>query len=122
MSKQMKTRLLVLSVLVALGIATAAIAIHRTSANATGVIPVIVLIAALAFAAARSGRLRRYDERLDAIGVLAGAFAGFALFVAVSVTALVEYARGHSVEPFYWMTALYIGLFVLAGFIRKLRS
>jgi hypothetical protein len=122
MSRQMKMRLFVLGVLVALALATAVIAIDRSAATATGAIPVIVLIAVLVFVAARSPRLRRYDERLDGIGVLAGALAGFALFIAVSVASLVEYARGHSVEPFYWMAALYLGLFVATGLVRKLRS
>jgi hypothetical protein len=41
----------------------------------------------------------------------------FTLFVLF----LVEFARGHSGEPYYWATGLYVGSFTLLGLARSFR-
>ncbi len=85
-----------------------------------------VAIALLLLAAGRSKRLRRQfydtDERADAIGMFAATWAGFTLFVVLFGVFLVENARGHSGEPYYWLSGSYVALFILFGVIRSFRT
>jgi hypothetical protein len=126
MSKQMKTKLLVLTALFVLGggdfAATWVRGEHRKAFEGLGLIVVIALLLLLA---GRSERLRRQlfdtDERSDAIGLFAGAWAGFALFFVIFVTFLVEFARGHSGEPYYWLSGLYVGAYVVFAVARSFR-
>jgi hypothetical protein len=88
---------------------------------------VLGLIFALALLVAdRSKRLHRRifdsDERSDAIGLFAGTWSGIAFFAVVFAGFLVENARGHSGEPYYWLSGLYVGLFILFMFIRSFRK
>ena len=127
MSKQLKTKLLVLTAVFVLGGGDfAATWVRGEHRKAFEVLGLIVVIALLLLLAGRSERLRRQlfdtDERSDAIGLFAGAWAGFALFFVIFVTFLVEFARGHSGEPYYWMSGLYVFLFVLLGLARSLRN
>jgi hypothetical protein len=43
------------------------------------------------------------------------------LFEVVFVCFLVEEAREHSGEPYYWLSGLYVGLLVLFGVIHGVR-
>ncbi|HEY5160940.1 MAG TPA: hypothetical protein VII83_07685 [Gaiellaceae bacterium] len=84
------------------------------------------VIALFLLAAGRSKSLRRQffatDERSDAIGMFAATWAGFALFGVLFVIFLVEDARGHSGEPYYWLSGLYFGLFVLFAVARSFKQ
>jgi uncharacterized membrane protein YfcA len=89
---------------------------------------VLVLIVVLALAlllGSRSETFRRavidQDERGEAIGLFAGTIAGLVVFGVVFVIFLVEFARGHSGEPYYWLSGLYYGSFVVFGIARGLR-
>jgi hypothetical protein len=86
----------------------------------------LILAIALGLLAAGRSRGIRWqlfdtDERSDAIGLFAGMWAGYALFLALFVCFLVETARGHSGEPYDWLLLLYVGLFFLFGIIRSFR-
>lgn len=81
------------------------------------------LAIALAFlAAGYSKRFRRGllgDERSDAISLLAGWGAGVVTFQVVFVCLVVAMARGHSVNPYLWLSGLYIGLSGLFRIIQR---
>ena len=84
-----------------------------------------VAAALLLLVAGRNKRLRRQfyetDERSDAIGMFAATWAGYALFGVLFVTFLVEYARGNSGDPYYWLSGIYVGSFVLFAIARSFR-
>jgi hypothetical protein len=86
----------------------------------------ILAIALVLLVADRSVRCRRRlfdtDERQEAIGLFAGMWTGYALFLALFVCFLVETARGHSGEPYDWLLMLYVGLFFLFGIARSVRK
>jgi len=76
--------------------------------------------------AGRSKRFRRRlfdtDERYDEISLFAGMWAGWALFLVVFICFLVENARGHSGEPYYWLSGSYVVLFILFGIVCSARK
>jgi len=126
MSKQTKTKLLVLTALFLLGGGNfAATWVRGEHRKAFGGLGLIILIALLLLLADRSETLRRQlfdtDERSDAIGLFAGAWAGFTMFLVIFVTFLVEFARGHSGEPYYWLSGLYVGAYVVFAIARSFR-
>jgi drug/metabolite transporter (DMT)-like permease len=85
----------------------------------------LILVIALALlAAGYSKKLRRQllgDERSDTIGLLAGWGAGVVLFQVIFTCLIVEAARGHSVYPYFWLAALYVGLLSLFRIIQNVR-
>ncbi len=95
---------------------------HRRAFEGLGLILFIALALLLA---TRSESLRRRifdtDERYDAIGLFAGMWAGFTTFGVLFVIFLVEFARGHSGEPYYWLSGSYVALFILFGIARSVR-
>jgi hypothetical protein len=126
MSKQTKAKLLMLGALIILGLGnTASTWIRGEHRKALEALALLGVIALLLLLAGRSERLRRQlfatDERADAIGLFAAAWAGFAVFFVLFVTFLVENARGHSGEPYYWLSGLYVALFALFGVARSFR-
>jgi drug/metabolite transporter (DMT)-like permease len=126
MSKQAKTKLLILGALVLLGAGnTTSTWIRGEHRKALEGLAFVAVIGLLLLLAGRSERLRRQlfatDERADAIGLFAAAWAGFAVFFVLFVTFLVENARGHSGEPYYWLSGLYVALFALLGVARSFR-
>jgi len=126
MSKRTKTKLLVLSALAILGGGDfAATWVRGEHGKAFGGLGLIAVIALLLLLADRSKTLRRQlfdtDERSDEIGLFAGAWAGFAMFSVIFVVFLVEFARGHSGEPYYWLSALWVGAYVLFAIARSFR-
>lgn len=126
MTKRTKTKLLVLAAIFVLGGGNfAATWIRGNPQKAFGGLGLIVVIALLLLLADRSETLRRQlfdtDERSDEIGIFAGAWAGFALFLVIYVTFLVEFARGHSGEPYYWLSGLWVGAYVLFAVARSFR-
>ena len=126
MSKRTKTKLFVLSALCVLGsgdfVATWVRGDHGKALGGLGLIAVIALLLLLAD---RSKTLRRQlfdtDERSDEIGLFVGAWAGLAMFLVIFVVFLVEFARGHSGEPYYWLSGSYVALFILFGIARSVR-
>lgn len=126
MTKRTKTKLLILAAIFVLGggnfAATWIRGDHRKALGGLGLIAVIALLLLLAD---RSQTLRRQlfdtDERSDEIGIFAGAWAGFALFLVIYVIFLVEFARGHSGEPYYWLSGLWVGAYVLFAVARSFR-
>ncbi|HEY4975735.1 MAG TPA: hypothetical protein VII05_00090 [Gaiellaceae bacterium] len=127
MSKETKTKLLVLATMVLLGIGnTTSTWIRGDHRKALESLALVAVIALFLLLAGRTERLRRQlfatDERADAIGLFAAAWAGFAMMVTTFVIFEVEFARGHSGEPYYWMSGLYVFLFVLLGLARSLRN
>jgi hypothetical protein len=83
------------------------------------------VIALFLLIAGRSKRLLRQfydsDERSNAIGVFAATWSGFAVFMVLFIAFLVENARGHSGEPYFWLSGMYVGLFVLLSIARGFR-
>ncbi len=128
MSKEAKTKLFVLASLVLLGMGnTAATWIRGDQRKAVeSAVLVIAIGLLLLLLARRSDKLRRQlfatDERSDAIGIFAAAWAGAALWVTIFCVYLVEFARGHSGEPYYWLSAIYVPLFVLLAIGRSLKQ
>jgi hypothetical protein len=126
MSKETKSKLLLLAALVLLGAGnTASTWIRGEHRKALEALALIVVIGLLLLLAGRSERLRRQlfatDERADAIGQFAAAWAGFAVFFVLFAIFLVENARGHSGEPYYWLSGVYVALFALFGVARSFR-
>jgi hypothetical protein len=62
------------------------------------------------------------DERFRQFDVNATAAAGGAVIVAVIVAALVEFARGHSGEPYIWIAAIGGLAYVVALVVQRLRG
>ncbi|MGD0166447.1 MAG: hypothetical protein ABSC51_04040 [Gaiellaceae bacterium] len=126
MSKRTKTKLLVLAaVLIVGGADSLATWIRGEHQKALGVLGLTAGIALFLLLADRSERLGRRllgtDERSNAISLFAGAWAGFAIFPVIFVMYLVEFARGHSGEPYYWLSLLYEGAFVVFALARRVR-
>jgi len=126
MPKLMKSKWFTVAVTLLGGGAVAASAwIRGEHSKALQVVGLFLAIAIGLLVADRSKRLRRElyesDERSDAIGLFAGMWAGFALFIVIFVLSQVEFARGHSGEPYYWLSGLYYGLFVLFAVIHRVR-
>lgn len=66
-------------------------------------------------------RLFDTDERYREIDLFAGMWAGWGFFLIVFICFLVENARGHSGEPYFWLSGSYVALFNLFGLIRSFR-
>jgi len=126
MPKLMKSTWFVLATMLLCGGSVAVSTwIRGEHSKALQVLGLIFVLALVVFAADRSKRLHRRifdsDERSDAIGLFAGTWSGIAFFAVVFACFLVENARGHNGEPYYWLSGLYVGLFVLLTVVRSFR-
>jgi drug/metabolite transporter (DMT)-like permease len=127
MPKLMKSTWFVLAVMLLAGGGVAVSTwIRGEHSKALQVLGLIFALALALLVADRSKRLHRRifdsDERSDAIGLFAGTWAGWAFFLIVFICFLVENARGHSGEPYYWLSGLYVALFILFGIARSVRK
>jgi hypothetical protein len=126
MSKQTKTKWLVLTSAILVGCANSIATWIRgerapalVSLALTAIIVVVVLIAG------RNDTLRRRlldrDERSDSISMFAATWTGVAVWLVTFSIYLVEFARGHSGEPYYWLSGMSLLLFVFFALTRRLR-
>ena len=127
MPKLMKSRWFTLTVLLLLcGGVAASTWVRGERSRAIQLLGVTLLVALGLLVASRSKRFRRRlfdtDERYDEITLFAGMWAGWAFFLVVFSCFLVENARGHSGEPFFWLSALWIGTYVAFFFVRSFRK
>ena len=127
MPKLMKSRWFTLTVLLLLcGGVAASTWVRGERSRAIQLLGVTLLVALGLLVASRSKRFRRRlfdtDERYDEITLFAGMWAGWAFFLVVFSCFLVENARGHSGEPYYWLSGSYVALFILFGLIRSFRK
>jgi len=127
MPKLMKSRWFTLTVMLLLcGGVSASTWIRGEHSRAIDLLGATLVVALCMLAASRSKRFRRRlfdtDERYDAIGLFAGMWAGWALFLVLFICFLVENARGHSGEPYYWLSGSYVALFIVFGLIRSFRK
>jgi len=125
--KLMKSRWFTLTVLLLLcGGVAASTWVRGERSRAIQLLGVTLLVALGLLVASRSKRFRRRlfdtDERYDEITLFAGMWAGWAFFLVVFSCFLVENARGHSGEPYYWLSGSYVALFILFGLIRSFRK
>jgi hypothetical protein len=126
MSKQTTTKALVLGAVLLLGGGNfAATWIRGEHAPALASLAVTVSIVVLMLVAGHSERLRHRligrDERSDSISLFAAAWTGVAVMLVTFSTYLVEFARGHSGEPYYWLSMTYVLLFAFLAVARRLR-
>jgi hypothetical protein len=127
MPKLMESRWFNLTVMFLLcGGFVASIWVRGDHSGATFFLAVTLVIALALLAAGRSKRFRRQlfdtDERYRAIDLFSGMWAGAALFLAVFICFLVENARGHSGEPYFWLSALWMGTYLVFFFVRSSRK
>jgi drug/metabolite transporter (DMT)-like permease len=127
MPKLMKSRWFTLTIMVLLcGGVSVSTWVRGEHSKALQVLGLTLAIALGLLAAGRSKRFRRQlfdtDERYDAITFFAGMWAGWAFFLVVFICFLVENARGHSGEPYYWLSGSYVVLFILFGIARSVRK
>ncbi len=95
---------------------------HRKAFEALALVALVALLLLLAY---RSDRLRRRflvsDERYAAILRSALVWSGVVAAAVIWVVFLVEFARGHSGEPYYWLAGIYAGMFIVASAAEGLR-
>lgn len=126
MSKQTKTKWLVLTSVTVFGCANSiAIWIRGDYAPALASLALTAIIALVVLIAGRNERLRRRlldrDERSDSISMFAATWAGAAVWLVAFSIYLVEFARGHRGEPYYWLSMMYVLLFAFLAVARGLR-
>ncbi len=126
MSRQTKTKWLVLTSVIVVGCANSiAFWLRADYAPALVSLALTAVFALLVLLAGRNEKLRRRlldtDERVYAIDLFAATLAGFAVWLVTFSIYVVEFARGHSGEPYYWLSGLYVILFVLLALARRLR-
>ena len=127
MPKLMKSKLFTLIVLFLLcGGGFASTWVRGEHSRAIDLLGATLVVALGLLVAGRSKRFRRRlfdtDERYDEISLFAGMWAGWALFLVVFICFLVENARGHSGEPYYWLSGSYVVLFILFGIVCSARK
>jgi hypothetical protein len=86
---------------------------------------VLVLTVAFAVLARRSTWFRQHavdpDERVVLLDNVAGKWAGLAVFWALLGGFLVEWGRGRSGDPYYWLALVYVGAYFAIAIAQGLR-
>jgi hypothetical protein len=88
------------------------------------VLNLVVTLGLLAAGCTQRFRRRLFDtdERYRAIDLFAGMWAGCALFLVLFICFLVENARGHSGEPYFWLSGLWVWAYLLFAVARSFRE
>jgi hypothetical protein len=86
---------------------------------------VLVLVIVLLLLMRRSEWFRQQtvepDERVDLIDTVSIAWAGFVVFWVLATAFLIEWGRGNSGEPYYWLLLVWVGAYAAGAVLQRLR-